>query len=51
MKTTLSKVELSQNEIWKILDAIKAYKQDYSVSESVDKIFANIEKKLKKAKE
>lgn len=48
MKKTLNKVELSQNEIWKILDAVKAYKQNYEVSDTVKKIFDGVEKKLKK---
>lgn len=41
-------VELSPNEMWKILDAIKSYKSDYSVSVPVQKIFSGIEKKLRK---
>jgi sulfur relay (sulfurtransferase) DsrC/TusE family protein len=39
-------VELSNNEIWKILDAIKAYQKDYAVSGAVSKTFSTIEKKL-----
>jgi hypothetical protein len=42
-------VELSNSEIWKILDAIKAYQKDYAVSGAVSKTFSNIEKKLKGA--
>jgi sulfur relay (sulfurtransferase) DsrC/TusE family protein len=40
-------IELSANEMWKILDAITAYKKDYAVSLPVQKIITGIEKKLK----
>ena len=40
-------VELTANEMWKILDAITAYKKDYAVSVPVQKIIKGIEKKLK----
>ena len=40
-------VELSANEMWKILDAITAYKKDYAVSVPVQKIIKDIEKKLR----
>lgn len=42
-------VDLTANEIWKILDAIKTYKKDYAVSVAVEKTFSNLEKKLKNA--
>lgn len=42
-------VDLSNNEIWKILDAIKAYQKDYSVTGAVTKTLDNVEKKLKSA--
>jgi hypothetical protein len=42
-------VDLSPSEMWKILDAIKAFKDDYSVSIPVQKIFSSLEKKLKKS--
>lgn len=29
-------VELSNNEIWKILDALEAYKKDYAISGAVE---------------
>jgi sulfur relay (sulfurtransferase) DsrC/TusE family protein len=48
MKKTVVSISFSQNEIWKVLDAIKAYKKDYEVSDSVKKLFENIEEKLKK---
>jgi sulfur relay (sulfurtransferase) DsrC/TusE family protein len=40
-------IELSNNEAWKILDAIKAYQKDYAVSGAVEKTLSNIIKKLK----
>lgn len=40
-------INFTNNEIWKILDAIKAYKKDYAVSVAVQKTFATIESKLK----
>lgn len=40
-------VELSTNEMWKILDAIVAYRKDYAVSGAVEKTLSNVEKKLK----
>lgn len=42
-------IELNQQEIWKILDALAAYKKDYAVSAAVTKTIGNIEKKLKDA--
>lgn len=40
-------IDLTANEMWKILDAITAYKKDYAVSVPVQKIIKDIEKKLK----
>lgn len=40
-------IELTANEMWKILDAITAYKKDYAVSVPVQKIIKDIEKKLR----
>jgi sulfur relay (sulfurtransferase) DsrC/TusE family protein len=40
-------IELTNNEMWKILDAITAYKKDYAVSVPVQKIIKDIEKKLR----
>lgn len=40
-------INLTNNEMWKILDAIKAYKNDYAVSVAVQKTFSTIEGKLK----
>jgi hypothetical protein len=41
-------IDISKQEAWKILDAIKAYTKDYTVTGPVNKIFDNITKKLKK---
>jgi len=40
-------IELSKQEAWKLLDAISAYKKDYTVTGAVSKTFDNITKKLK----
>jgi len=42
-------VDLTDTEIWRILDAIVAYKKDYYVAAAVTKTITNLEKKLKKA--
>jgi len=41
-------IEISNQEAWKMLDALDAYKKDYSVSTSVNKIIESLTKKLKK---
>lgn len=41
-------VDISKQEAWKILDAIKAYTKDYSISGAVTKTFHNITNKLEK---
>jgi hypothetical protein len=40
-------IEISKQEAWKLIDALVAYKKDYTVSGQVTKIFDNITKKLK----
>jgi len=40
-------IDLTANEMWKILDAITAYKKDYAVSVPVQKIIKDVEKKLR----
>jgi hypothetical protein len=40
-------IDISKQEAWKILDAISAYKKDYTVTGPVSKIFDNVTKKLK----
>jgi hypothetical protein len=40
-------IDISKQEAWKILDAIKTYTKDYTVSAAVNKTFSNITKKLK----
>lgn len=41
-------VEISKQEAWKLLDAIKTYTKDYAVNGAVAKTFSNISKKLEK---
>ena len=41
-------VDLTETEVFRILDAIGTYKQDYSVSTAVSKTISVLEKKLKK---
>lgn len=41
-------IDLSKQEAWKILDAIKAYTKDYTVTGAVNKTFQNITTKLEK---
>jgi hypothetical protein len=42
-------IDLSDTEIWRILDAIETYKQDYEVVAADAKIIKNLEEKLNKA--
>jgi archaellum biogenesis protein FlaJ (TadC family) len=44
-------IDLTEIEIFRILDAIGTYKKNYSVSVAVSKTIKNLEKKLKKALE
>lgn len=44
----MSVIEISKQEAWKIMDAIKAYTSDYTVTGSVSKTFSNIVSKLEK---
>jgi archaellum biogenesis protein FlaJ (TadC family) len=44
-------IDLTEIEIFRILDAIGTYKKDYSVSAAVSKTIKNLEQKLKKALE
>lgn len=44
----MTNVNLTNNEIWKILDAIKSYQKDYVVTGAVEKTFNNIISKLEK---
>jgi len=41
-------IDITKQEAWKILDAIKAYTKDYSISGAVTKTFHNITTKLEK---
>ena len=40
-------IDINKQEAWKILDALVAYKKDYTLTGPVNKIFDNITKKLK----
>ena len=40
-------IDISKQEAWKLLDALVAYKKDYTVTKPVVKIFDAITKKLK----
>ena len=40
-------IDISKQEAWKLIDAISAYKKDYTVTGAVSKTFDNITKKLK----
>jgi hypothetical protein len=40
-------IDISKQEAWKLMDAIVAYKKDYTVTGAVSKTFDNITKKLK----
>lgn len=42
------KIDISKQEAWKIMDAIKTYSKDYTVSGAVSKTFSNIISKLEK---
>lgn len=39
-------IEISKQEAWKLLDAIKSYTKDYVVTAAVQKTLSNITKKL-----
>lgn len=40
-------INLTKNEMWKIIDAITAYQKDYAVSGAVEKTLNGIKSKLK----
>lgn len=40
-------IDISKNEAWKILDALKAYKKDYALTAPVNKTIEVLIKKLK----
>jgi len=41
-------IDISKQEAWKLLDAIKAYCNDYTMTGAVGKTFDNLTKKLQK---
>tara|TARA_R100000005_G_C4979165_1_gene189457 strand:+ start:1436 stop:1582 length:147 start_codon:yes stop_codon:yes gene_type:complete len=44
----MAQVELNKTEAWRVLDALRGYKQDYELTDYALKTIRNIEKKLKK---
>lgn len=40
-------IDITKQEAWKLIDAIVAYKKDYTVTGAVSKTFDSITKKLK----
>ena len=42
-------IQLTKQEIWKILDALQSYKKDYALSGSILKTIDSAELKLKQA--
>jgi hypothetical protein len=40
-------IDITKQEAWKLMDALDAYKKDYTLTGPVNKIFDNISKKLK----
>lgn len=40
-------LNLTKNEMWKIIDAVSAYQKDYAVSGAVEKTLNSIKTKLK----
>lgn len=40
-------IDITKQEAWKLMDALIAYKKDYTVTKPVIKIFDTITKKLK----
>ena len=44
----MAQVELNKTEAWRVLDALRGYKQDYELTDYALKTIKNIDKKLKK---
>lgn len=40
-------LNLTKNEMWKIIDAVTAYQKDYAVSGAVEKTLNSVKDKLK----
>ena len=40
-------IDITKQEAWKLMDALDAYKKDYTLTGPVNKIFDNITKKIK----
>lgn len=43
----MAKLEVNKTEAWRMLDALRAYKEDYELTEYAIKTIRNLEKKLK----
>jgi hypothetical protein len=48
IKRIKMQIEISKQEAWKLLDAIKTYSKDYALNGAVQKTFENLVKKLNK---
>lgn len=46
MQEKIVPINISKNEAWKLLDAIKSYQKDYALTGPTNKIFDNLVKKL-----
>lgn len=44
----MAQFEVNKTEAWRILDALRGYKQDYELTDYALKTIRNLEKKLKK---
>ena len=44
----MAQVELNKTEAWRVLDALRGYKEDYELTDYALKVIKNVEKKLKK---
>ena len=43
----MAQLEVNKTEAWRMLDALRAYKEDYELTEYAIKTIRNLEKKLK----
>jgi len=44
----MAQIEINKTEAWRVLDALRAYKEDYELTEYALKTIKNLEKGLKK---
>jgi hypothetical protein len=47
MQEKVTSINISKNEAWKILDAIRSYQKDYALTGPANKLFDSIISKLK----